>query len=400
MSNSRDLKAALILLTLISVVADTMLLPFYPQFFEEAFGLRDPQHIGIYIAACCVTVMCAFPLWSAVAKRVNELHLWVVTQIIAASLAWLCFRSDSLLEFWLVSQAMLVFKASYLLIYPFVMRLEEQDKRLGVAGLFSVLMHFGGIGGAVLGASALDILAPRNIYLIMGGADLTQVLICVYLIRKLRVGFWQCPASSESGDTAADKGPAIPSYVVKIGILSLLFYFSVFLVRPFFTRYWEWLSGIDSLLLSSMVYAIPAWIALAILLHNHLRPARRSSKHLIASGGVFILCGLLLQASETALGVVAGRIVFGYGLFQVTVHLEVLLFALSRPEHFARDFSKVHIFQNLGVIAASFAVGDLVDHYSLSAPYYLAIAAMLITLAAFWALFRPGNQPQLAVTGN
>ena len=391
MQTSSGLKAALILLTLISVVADTMLLPFYPHFFEQAFAVSDPHHVGWYIAACCLTVMCAFPFWSRVARHIHELHLWVITQIVAAILAVLCYRSESLLEFWLLSQTMLVFKASYLLIYPFVMRLEEQQKRLGVAGLFSVLMHFGGIGGAVLGGTALDVLNPRAIYLIMAAADLVQVAICLYLIVTLRVAFK--PAASSQASTHKR---AIPDYVFKLGVLSLLFYFSVFLIRPFFTRYWESVSAIDSTLITALVYAIPAWVALATLLRNYMRPSARSSVELISTGAACILAGLFLQSAEHSLGILLGRVIFGYGLFQVTVHLEVLLFELSEPEHFASDYSKVHFFQNLGVIAASFAVGSLVDRAGLTAPYFLALAGMSVTFILFLYLYRTKRRSHIA----
>ena len=147
-----SLKQALIFQTLVSVVADTMLLPFYPQFFAEEFGNTSPEHVGLYIAACCFTVMVALPLWAKVARRVNEFPLWVMTQLAAGTLAIAAWHADSLVGFWAITQAMLAFKASYLLIYPFVMRLEEKDRHLGVAGLFSVLIHFGAIGGALLGA--------------------------------------------------------------------------------------------------------------------------------------------------------------------------------------------------------------------------------------------------------
>lgn len=395
MENTRGLpaglKSALILLTLVSVIADTMLLPFYPHFFSDAFGVTDPHYVGWYIAACCFTVMCAFPVWSRIARHVHELHLWVGTQLAAAALAVLCYASESLLEFWLLSQAMLVFKASYLLIYPFVMRLETENNRLGVAGLFSVLMHFGGIGGAVLGGTALDILSPRAIYLIMAAADLFQVVICAFLIVQLRVAFKPIRSAQES-----ERPAGLPGYVIKLGILSLLFYFSVFLIRPFFTRYWESLGATDHTLLSALVYAIPAWVALVILLRNHFVQPRAGSIQLIVSGALCILGGLFLQANEHWLTVIAGRVLFGYGLFQVTVHLEVLLFELSTPDRFASDYSKVHFFQNIGLIGASFTVGTLVDTLGLTAPYYLALAGMTLTLIIFLALYRQ-RQPAPSV---
>lgn len=383
--NLQRLKLALVALTLISVVADTMLLPFYPHFFSQVFSVDSPQHVGWYIAACSLTVMTAFPFWSRVARHIDELHLWVVTQLIAAVLGVLCYRSTSLLEFWLLSQTMLVFKASYLLIYPYVMRLEDGRSRIGVAGLFSVLMHFGGIGGALLGAATLDLLEPRSIYLIMASADVLQVIICLYLIALNRVS-WRGHQYGEPHDRHALQ-IRLPSYVVNLGILSLLFYFSVFLIRPFFTRYWESITQFDHHLLTAAAYAIPAFLALALLIQSHLKSSAANSQNMILIGCVTVICGLLLQASEVTTGVVLGRLIFGYGLYQVTVHLEVMLFEFSKPEHFASDFSKVHFFQNIGIIAASFAVGSLVDHYSLSAPHYLGAAGMVITLFLFYSIY-------------
>jgi hypothetical protein len=103
------LKQALIFQTLVSVVADTMLLPFYPQFSAEEFGNSSPEHVGFYIAACCFTVMIALPLWAKVARRVNEFPLWVMTQLAAGMLAIAAWRAESLIGFWVITQAMLVF---------------------------------------------------------------------------------------------------------------------------------------------------------------------------------------------------------------------------------------------------------------------------------------------------
>ena len=45
-----------------------------------------------------------------------------------------------------------------------------------MVGLFIVLMHFGGIGGALLGGFVLEVLAPRDVYLIMAAGDICQVI--------------------------------------------------------------------------------------------------------------------------------------------------------------------------------------------------------------------------------
>ncbi|MDY6812904.1 MAG: MFS transporter [Pseudomonadota bacterium] len=380
------LKHALILLTLVSVVADTMLLPFYPQFFAQEFGNTSPEHVGFYIAACCFTVMLTLPLWARVARVVDEFHLWVITQIAAGLLGVMAFFTESLVGFWVITQTMLVFKASYLLIYPLVMRLEEKDQHLGVVGLFSVLMHFGAIGGALLGGSIIEFAEPRSIYLIMAGTDALQVIVCAAIIRARRLPLWQ-PAPPAS----VAEAPPVPSrgnpLILHLGVVSLLFYLSSFLMRPFFARYWEGVAATDSELFAGLVYSIPAWVALAGLWLNGRRSGPASSYTVVLWALVFAMVGAAVQGVAHPLTVVLGRIVFGWALFQGTVRLEVLVFELSEREHYAMDFSKIHIFQNVGVLLASFAVGSIVAAFGLQMPFLVALAGFALTTVVFIALF-------------
>lgn len=380
-----SLKHALILLTLVSVVADTMLLPFYPQFFAQSFGMHAPEHVGYYIAACCFTVMTAFPLWAKVAKKINELHLWIYTQLIAGALGIACYYSTSLVEFWVLSQLMLVFKASYLLIYPFVIRLEEKDKHLGMISLFSVLMHFGAIGGALLGGMILQVFDPRDVYLVMPASDAIQILVCVFIIAKLKTPF---RAEPESEHAIAHRTPEHKRFIAHLGLVSMLFYFSVFLIRPFFSRYWESISQLQGEMISGLIYSIPGWVALFGLWMNHKARSSGNNGQHIAAAMLFGIAGLLLQGAQHEALVVVGRCVFGWGLFQATVRLEVMMFENSTPENYARDFSRVHFFQNLGVIGASFAVGHIVDNAELVTPFFVAMAGLSITLAYFVAVFK------------
>ncbi|WP_022945055.1 MFS transporter [Pseudoalteromonas ruthenica] len=383
------LKSTLILLTVISVVCDTMILPFYPQFFATEFNVSSSLHVGSYLATCCITVMCAFPLWAKVARRVHELHLWVVTQIIAGGLGVACYFATDLLAFWLLSQTMLVFKASYLLIYPFVLSLEEKEKHLGIVGLFSVLMHFGGIGGALLGGLVLHSFDPRALYLIMAAGDAVQVLLCLYLIRVLAVT-WHQRALGESTTERA----RIPRFVLVLGLVSMGVYFSAFLARPFFTLFWQQLSGFNNDILAGFVFAIPAWVALACLYRNHRRP--RSQAHHgkdIAWAMLLASIGLLLHGAQAWPVMIFGRVLLGIGLFVVTVRLEVVLFALSEPRFYGSDFAKVHFMQNIGLISASFLVGSLVSDGNYTLPFFVASAAFMLTLMVFYGLYmRPEAQ--------
>jgi predicted MFS family arabinose efflux permease len=389
------LKHALILLTLVSVVADTMLLPFYPQFFAQEFGNTSPEHVGFYIAACCFTVMVTLPLWAKVARQVNEFPLWVMTQIAAGTLAIAAYFSTSLVSFWVITQLMLVFKASYLLIYPLVMRLEEKDRHLGVASLFSVLIHFGAIGGAFLGGSLFEFTTPRSIFLIMAATDALQAVVCTFIIRSRRIPFRQ-PLAVVEADGPKDRQPRGNPLIIQLGVVSLLFYLSAFMMRPFFSRYWAGVAGNDGELVAGLVYAIPAWVALVGLWLNSRRKQERSSYAALFQSLIVAMVGAAMQGIPHPVTIVLGRIVFGWALFQGTVRLEVLVFELSSRYHYAMDFSRIHIFQNVGVLLASFAVGSVVSAFGLQMPFMAAIAGFAFTLVVFVALFGSRLWPSLA----
>ncbi len=403
-----NLKTSLIILTLISVICDTMVLPFYPQFFSVAFGIDSAMHTGIYIAASCITVMLLFPFWARVAKRINEIHLWVYTQLASMLLGISCYWVSDLVSFWILSQLMLAFKASYLLIYPFVMRLESRDRHLGVASLFSVLMHFGAIGGALVGGVFLQWFSAKALYLVMAIGDALQVMVCFWLIQKYRIA--KTDVAELKGSEQAEAQQALhyhwfsnfrlKPFVLQIGLLSLLFYFAAFTIRPFLALYWENIAQMDHRVISGLVYSLPAWVALLGLYINIKQQRALNVYQRIYWALFWAILGCLIQSSSNEWFFIAGRLIFAWGLFQITVNLEVLLFELSKPEDFANDYSQVHLFQNIGVILASLSTAYLVATLSASWPFYSAALLLVITLICFVAFYRKSifnsSAPQLA----
>jgi hypothetical protein len=59
------LRRALIGMTLLAVLGDSLLMPFYPQYFAERFGELRSEQVGLYLAAVCLVAMLALPLWVA-----------------------------------------------------------------------------------------------------------------------------------------------------------------------------------------------------------------------------------------------------------------------------------------------------------------------------------------------
>lgn len=381
-------KYVLIAVTVVAVVSDTMLHPFYPQFFATAFGVTDARHVGLYLGATCFTVMLAFPFWAWVAKKIPALRLLVYTQLVAGLLSIFCYWTDSLPAFWLVSLSMVAFKGSYLLIYPYVMSLEDKTRHGDTIGLLSVIVHFGAIFGALLGGLVLETLAPRQVFLVMAGGDFAQMLVCWVLLKAGRP-LAEAPAPvAEQPRRQTDR--VLPKGLVyKLGAIMLVFYFSVYLSRPFFSLYWESVSTFDSMIVSGLVFAIPGVVALGVLWLDKRRGRREGGAYNgIVPAMLAAVCGLLLQASPQEAVVLIGRCIFGWALFRATVRLDLLLFRLSRPESYAIDFSKIHFFQNLGVLASSFAAGSLVVFSGLQIPFFAAALGLAAAAVLYSRLFK------------
>lgn len=390
---THSLKAWLIGLTAIAVISDSMLIPFYPQFFASVFGVTSPTQVGLYIAACCLTVMLAFPLWARVVRHGQLLPLLIRTQLLAGAFSVLCYWAPSLGLFWLASLTMLAFKASYLLIYPQIMRLEQLESHGRTIGLLSVIVHFGGIVGALLGGAVLQWFEPRQVFLLMALGDVLQTGLCMALQRRHAL-IAEAPGPAAEAPPADPRGPG---RVVRLCIVMVVFYFSTFLIRPFFVRYWESRSAFSDELVAGLVFAIPGGVALFALWLSYMRPARADAPWRLMPAMLCAITGLLLQGADDSSVILAGRLLFGWGLFRASVRLDQLLFALSHPPAYATDFSKVSFSQNLGVLVASWAAGAVVAAFSLNTPFFLAAGGLLVSAVLFHVLLiRPQRYSHVA----
>ena len=371
-------------MTLVAVVSDYLLHPFYPQFFELRFGITNPKNVGYYFAALCFMVMIAFPFWAYISKKVSELNILVYTQAIAGILALYCYTTTSYINFWIVSLIMVLFKGSYLLVYPYILKIITKEEHPSTIGLLSVVVHLGGILGAVIGGVTVDYINPSSIFLIMAAGDFIQMTMSAYLIRskKYATDLITTEAEPEEKETTV-----IPKgFILKLGIITMILYFSDFLIRPFFSLYWESLSVYKTKLVSGTIYAIPGFVALVTLWVNNKRESQGYK------GIINALCigaiGLILQGIPMEGSVIIGRIIYGWAIYQGVVKFDILLFELSTPTAYAIDYSKIHFFQNLGVLLASLNVGIIVDTFGLQMPFSVALAGFSITLILYFFVFK------------
>jgi len=370
----------LMLMTAVAVISDSMLHPFYPQYFAQAFGVTDPVHIGLYIAACSLLVLVSFPLWARLARRVPVMQLLIWTQIGSGVFSVWAGSVASLSWFWSLSLAMILFKASYLLIYPYLMSLEAKENHIGTIGLLAFVVYFANILAALLGGTVLEWLEARRLFQLMAFGDLVQVLLCCY---------WLKVAPSAPSARAAATNPVPFRFVARLGAVMLVLYFSAYVGEPFFAAYWESLVGTDNKMLSGLVFAIPGIAALWGLCVNEQRGEAGLGVYSgIVPAIALGVIGLLMQATGFIWLVVVGRFVYGWSLFQAMVRLDRILFRESTPETYATDFSLVNLFQGLGIFIASSSAGSLVAAFGMKVPFWIAALGFTVSAVLHSLLFR------------
>ncbi|WP_405205127.1 MFS transporter [Aquimarina sp. LLG6339-5] len=380
------MKNFLIIMTLVAVVSDYLLHPFYPQFFEARFGVTNPELVGYYFAAICFMVMISFPFWAYVSKKITELNILIYTQFVAGILALCCYITTSYANFWIISLVMILFKGSYLLVYPYILKIITKKEHPKTIGLLSVVVHLGGILGAVIGGATVDLIDASYIFLIMAVGDFIQMGVSAYLLKSNK---YNTTKIVEPEGSVKQNSKMIPrGFILKIGLITMILYFSDFLIRPFFATYWESISVYNTTLVSGTVYAIPGFVALIALWINTKRKETNNVWQQMVPILLIGITGLFLQGLSTEMAVIIGRIIYGWAIFQGVVKFDVLLFEFSRPDSYAMDYSKVHFFQNLGVLLSSFSVGLLVDNYGLRIPFLVALGGFSITLLLYYLIFK------------
>lgn len=382
------LRIAILIMSACGVVSDSILIAFYPQFFEVRYGLTSPVHVGAYIAAISIAVMCALPFWARLTRHIETLHLLWITQFIAGALAIAAAHAPTVQVYWVLTMLMFIMKASYLLLFPYLMREETPENHGLVIGMLSVVIHIGAIFGASVGGSALEHLGPVASMYMMSAGDFVQMGVCLFLI------FSGNHARTSNDKTRMERREKLARpagawiALAKLSGLMLVFDMSAYLVRPFFSVYWEsiYLSGNQTI--TGIVFAIPGMVAiLGLIINKSFLKNKFSNLDHTAMNLLIGATGLLLQGSSSPLFVLIGRCLYGWSLFQVVVKLEVTLFRISHPTFYDRDFAVTNFFQNFGVLLASFAAGYIVSWVGVPMSFALAAAGFVLTAIIDQILF-------------
>ena len=395
------IRNAIIIMSALGMMSDTVLIGFYPQFFEMRYGSTDQVHTGMYVAAISIAVMCTLPVWVRVAKRFEPMSLIGFTQCIAGLLCLSAIWAETLTQYWVLTMLMFMFKSSYLLMFPYLMRIVSSEEHSRTIALLSVVVHISGILAAASGGYILQHLGASAALVLMAAGDFGQMGITLWLNRTGRIIKVNDSKQEEAqavqdtavllADDATAPAPVAPrkgfSHLTK-GILTLslimfVFDFSAYLIRPFFSEYWIYATMHKDQTLAGLIFAIPGLAAVVALIVKHRLNESATRRNENLSWNLLLsLVGLYLQSIPSDIAIVVGRCMYGWGLFQVAVKLEVSLFSISRKEDYAHHFSITNFFQNLGVLISSWCAGYIVSLVSHQAVFLIAAAGIALTWLA------------------
>src|SRR5690606_8354391 len=144
-------------------------------------------HTGMYVAAISIAVMCTLPVWVRVAKRFEPMTLIGFTQCIAGLLCLAAIWADTLTQYWVLTMLMFMFKSSYLLMFPYLMRIVNSDQHSRTIALLSVVVHISGILAAASGGYILQHLGASAALILMAAGDFGQMCMTLWLNRTGRI---------------------------------------------------------------------------------------------------------------------------------------------------------------------------------------------------------------------
>ncbi len=375
MKNKLTLRQLLYTTALLAVLADSMLIPFYPQFFEQVYQEHSLLITGVFIAICRMAMLVSFPFWSWLTKRMDPLKILSYTQGAAGLICIVCSFASTLTYFFSCTIFIELLKSSYLLIHPYLVKTSGKEKRAAAISGISIILNMGVVISTLLGGYFIEYLQPRHILIVVGCMDILQMLISRYIIRK---------EMTYAGETSPvnNGDPQIQFSglrdLVILCFITLLFYFSMVIIRPYYTLFLVDSYGSSvSITAAAFIFIVPNIMALLIAPFMVRLTSVYPLNKLLFTSCCLMVVGISMQifpGSKPAL--ISGRVIYGIGMFICEVIVDMLIFNLSSNANIYKYYSYVNVVQSISVLIAPLAAASLITRYG---QYPLFVSAILAT---------------------
>ncbi|MCM3747841.1 MFS transporter [Paenibacillus pasadenensis] len=372
------MQAALLGCMFLGLFTEVLLSPYYPQFFHQVFGIEDYSYTGFYLFVCRLTVVLCSPLWGWLTRKVEAKQLLLVGQAGTALSTALLAQADNANEFLILTVCLLVFKSSYMLIYPIIMELSDKGAQAGSAAKFHAVHHTAVLIAALAGAHMLQMENPLTLFYGAAAADVIQLIVCVVVLWG-----WKSASQPAAGRELGGSKGLISKLLQDRAILMLgLLFFTLTLanqvVRPFFTPYAEKDFGLTTDT-AGLIYLLPHLFALLLLpwLRAISKPDRLHISYMV--GVVAMAVGLVVQATaEGITGLIAGRMLYGMFLAITMAVLDVILFQREQGASAAVAFSVMVSFQTGAELLSPLIASFLSIQTGLGSPLLAAALLCLV----------------------
>ncbi|RLV10426.1 hypothetical protein CTZ27_04295 [Streptomyces griseocarneus] len=383
------LRAVLIAVIALYLIAETALAPFLPQLFDRLYGVDDPGATGLYLWVCRIVGLVALPLWGLAARR-RPLHQLVVAGLCSAAVIDLCLGfAPSYAAYTALSAASVAANAALLLAYPaFIAEhtrkaAEEQSDpehaELAAVCSFVAVFHLAAVAATLVGAGVLALPDPR---LGVSAFAVVDVLLAVLILRVLR----RLPATEKKPAAAPARAARLSRgrwvLLAQAALIGVAFDFGLAVARPFFTEFAEGLGS--GSMGGAVLFFLPSLGALATLPLAR-RCHDRFGRRMLPVAAVVCAAGFVWQYAADGLpALVGGRLLAGLGLGLAQVAVEMRQFHSTGTAGPA--FTAVETVRSAGLLAAPLVAAAAASR-DLALP--LTVAAVALVCVSVASLARP-----------
>jgi len=181
----RPSSASLLLLCgFLFVFTETLLSPFYPQFFAQVFGVTDPGMAGEFVTLCRLSVLLCAPLWGLMTRWVSPLKILIFTQSTAAVITFFMAQASTLKAFVILSVLLMAFKSSYFLFYSLLVELGGQAKNLQSVASVQLVVHLALIASSLGSVWVINSVNPLAMFQFVAALDVLQVGLCYWVLSR------------------------------------------------------------------------------------------------------------------------------------------------------------------------------------------------------------------------
>jgi len=369
--------SALFLCIFLGLFTEVLLSPFYPQFFRKVFGVEDLSYTGYYIFICRLTVVAISPLWGLFARWIEVKWLLYCGQAGAAIMTALMATANSAEQFLGFTVGLLLFKSSYLLVYPLIIQLAGEEKRPTIAGTYQAVFHGAIVSATVAGAWMVNQQAPLSVFYGIAVVDLLQLGLSVYALRGVSTRK-TVTTSGQSEKGAGDHW----KFILAMGVVIFTFQLANQSIRPYFTQYVTAAEPFGvSLFTSSFLFLIPSVMAVTALPYIRKVGKLQHLPLLYGFGLTLLILSLYGQGFANNLPIlVVSRLIYGFFFAVTQAALELQLFGNSSEERLHFNYSLAIAFANAGHLAAPLFASWLVETYTLAGPLLAAGTICVLNL--------------------